>query len=199
MTMKTCYAPVTWPVRGTARQGAFTLLEVMVVLAVIATLMAVAMFAIQDGGKKQFRDESSRFALLIKSLVDEAIIDSTMFGILVSDESYQFLRYNTETQLWQTWQQRPYIDRVIPENWQTALWIDEEAVDIPNKDDIKLTPDESEDEQESAQALTWPQIVVLPDGEITPFLLEWSSPDHTSQIKLADGFSVDFEILHESL
>ncbi|NND65611.1 MAG: type II secretion system minor pseudopilin GspH [Gammaproteobacteria bacterium] len=187
---------------ATRRPCGFTLLEVMVVLVVIAVLMAIATLSIRDGGKKQIQDEASRFVLLVEALVDEAIIDSTMFGVLISDENYQFVRYHIEQQRWQPWQRKPFSARTLPEDWRTTLWLNDEAIEIPNIDDVRISAstdkdDDNGDDQNNDDVVSIPQIIILPDGEITPFLLEWQSPNYSSQIELADGFSTDFTIQYE--
>lgn len=76
--------------RGRVR--GFTLLEMLVVVAIIAVIVGLAGVQLMRGPGDVVREESERLALLLRAAREEAILQGRVFAFGAGRESYRFLR-----------------------------------------------------------------------------------------------------------
>jgi len=71
----------------------FTLIEIMVVLAIMGIMLGLGMFAFGDGGlSEKLEQESNRLYGLIKLAQEEAILNTSELALELEDDGYVFKR-----------------------------------------------------------------------------------------------------------
>ena len=81
--------------RMRAAQGklrGFTLIEVLVVVAIIVVIVGLAGAQLMRGPDDLVREESERLALLLRAAREEAILQGRVFAFGTGRDSYRFLR-----------------------------------------------------------------------------------------------------------
>lgn len=74
------------------RSRGFTLLELLVVVAIIAVIVGLAGVQLMRGPADIVREESEHLALLLRAVREEAILQGRVFAFGAGHESYRFLR-----------------------------------------------------------------------------------------------------------
>jgi general secretion pathway protein H len=82
---------ISAPARHSARSAGFTLVELMVVLAVLALAATIVILTI-PGSNARVHDEADRLAVRIASLRDLAIVEGRPMALVVSPSGYGFER-----------------------------------------------------------------------------------------------------------
>lgn len=90
---------------GLRSQSGFTLLELMLVVSIIATLSWLTVIAIPDGRQKQIEDAAQTFRLQLKSHRQTATMKGQMLGVDLLDGAYQFLVWDHRQKTWQSFEQ----------------------------------------------------------------------------------------------
>jgi general secretion pathway protein H len=139
-------------------QKGFTLVELMVVIVIMSIMLGFLMVSIGGGERdKRLQDEAKRISALIKLASEQSLLQSMEIGLLVDEESYQFLTLNDES--WQPLPESNFRKRQLPESIQLDLVSVEHAP----------PPEEPEE--------PIPQILLLSSGEATSFELEIKDDD----------------------
>jgi len=142
-----------------ARQKGFSLIELIVVLAIIATVTGVVVPRINFGGdKKQIRSEALRLAELFRRASDESVFKTTEIGIRFTDGDYQFLKLegDNRTGKWVAYESDTFRKREWPEGFEIEVEIAGVGVALEPVEDAKI--DEN----------TRPHVMMLSNGEIMP-------------------------------
>lgn len=141
------------------KQRGFSLLELIVVIAIMATVTGVVIPRINFGGdKKQIQTEATRLAELFRRASDESIFKNAELGIIFTDSDYQFLKLeggNREGK-WIQFEDGAFRKREWPEDFEVELEIAGVPVVLESPEDLKF------DEK------TRPQVMMLSNGEIMP-------------------------------
>ena len=74
------------------RSGGFTLIEILVVVAIIVVIVSLAGVQLMRGPGDLVREESEHLALLLRAAREEAILQGRVFAFGAGRESYRFLR-----------------------------------------------------------------------------------------------------------
>ena len=147
-----------------ARSGAgrgFTLIELLVVLVILGSLIGLAVLGSGIAGPaRELHGEAERLAGLIGVLVEEAVLDNREYGLQLSAEAYQVLRYDPATARWQALPGKPHR---LPAWAELSIELEGEALQLP----------QPTGEQRRAARLT-PQLLILSSGELSPFRLRLS-------------------------
>ncbi len=137
----------------------FTLLELIVVIAIMATVTGVVIPRINFGGdKKQIRTEATRLAELFRRASDESIFKNAELGIIFTDTDYQFVKLeggNREGK-WVQFEDGIFRKREWPEDFEVELQVAGVPVVLQSPEDLVF------DEK------TRPQVMMLSNGEIMP-------------------------------
>lgn len=143
---------------GAIAAKAFTLIELLVVLVILGCLVGVAVLGVGIAGpSRELHNEAERLAGLIGVLAEEAVLDNQEYGLLLSRDSYQVLRYDSASLSWQALSGKPH---ELPAWAELSIELEGAALELPMP----------EEQEEGSKALM-PQLLLLSSGEISPFRL----------------------------
>ena len=100
------------PISATGSERGFTLIELIVVLAIIAAGATVVMLSL-PGPERTLRESSERLAAQAAALRDEAVMASQPMAIRIGAGSYGFERYDGRAWVAQT--EKPFRAVTLPE------------------------------------------------------------------------------------
>ncbi len=157
------------------QQSGFTLIEVIVVIAIIGFVLTIATISIGDPQVKRMKQTSERFTALIQLAKEQAIFNSQEYALSVWDSGYAF--YTLDQSGWVlVTDDRIFRDRTLPDGIEHKLYLDGVLVILSNEDKKK------------------PQIFITSDGEVSPFQLDITDLDEwTYQISFDE--LGEFEII----
>ena len=124
-----------------AQQKGFSLIELIVVLAIIATVTGVVVPRINFGGdKKQIRSEALRLAELFRRASDESVFKTTEIGIRFTDGDYQFLKLegDNRTGKWVAYESDTFRKREWPEGFEIEVEIAGVGVALEPAEDAEI-------------------------------------------------------------
>lgn len=137
---------------GSSKENGFTLLELMVVVALIGLLSATVIVNFSPEKKeKPIPETMARIKFQLRSISERAIEEQRWFGFSFSDHAYQLMTFTKH-------------------GWQKASGSKQQM--IPQEVDIMLESEGSVVRFNSPESE--PQIQLSPDGLITPFRLRLS-------------------------
>lgn len=153
-------------------QIGFTLIELLVVLVIIGTIVSIALLSIGVGSDDEDVDrERRRFASLMETVQDEAMLQGREFGVEVMLSSYRFVEFDP---LSRQWVEPPLDDlyalRELPEGIEMELLIDDKRIEL-RREPKRL---DDSDKKMSASVQTFePHLFVFASGEGTVFELHF--------------------------
>jgi general secretion pathway protein H len=152
------------PARARPARG-FTLVEILVVIVIIGIVASMATLAIGVLGRdREVEEQTRRFWAVLQQAREEADLQSLDIGVFVSDNAYEYLRFDQRQGAWQPiYDDKLYERRELPEGLRFRLWL--EGREIVMKSGEVDRSDKDEDKKYP------PQIAVLSSGEIAPFEL----------------------------
>ena len=161
-------------------QRGFTLIEIMVVVIIVATVVSIALLSVGVVGEDNELDkERRRLATLIEMAQDDAMMQGREFGIEIMRTSYRFVEFDPLTR---QWAQVPFDDlyrlRFLPEGVEFALYIDDKL--IPLEEDPQVLEDESDSMISSGTKPYLPHLFVFASGESSVYEIRLRRPltDH---------------------
>ncbi|MFD1217667.1 MULTISPECIES: type II secretion system protein [Microbulbifer] len=168
--------------RSRRRQPGFTLIELLVVIVIIATLAAMASLSVSSAGGRNWKGEVQRLANLLQLVADRALIDKVHLGVVVEEDRYSIVRYDSSTMQWQemdfsgdpnSTNARRFTAHELPPNMQLEVI---SQTELPGADDQQaefgretggrgMAPaaQNSDDDEEIL-----PQFAALSSGEVLP-------------------------------
>ncbi|NQD94285.1 type II secretion system minor pseudopilin GspH [Pseudomonas sp. CrR25] len=162
---------------STAGSCGFTLIELLVVLVILGSLVGLAVVSTGIAGPaRELHNEAERLAGLIAVLADEAVLDNREYGLQLTAEAYQVLRYEPAKASWQALSGKPHR---LPAWAELSLELEGEAMKLP----------QPVGEEGRSGGLT-PQLLMLSSGELSPFRLRLRERRRDGlQVQLSsDGF-----------
>lgn len=106
-----------------------------------------AVMTISYNRNSQIEQAAKQLKNVITLAEEEAILQSTTFGLAFTQNSFQFYQYQEKKRQWQPLTGRTYGLRRLANNIKISLHIQNVKVDLTGK----------------------PQIIISPSGDITPF------------------------------
>lgn len=142
-----------------ARTGGFTLVEVLVVTAIIGVLTGLVMLSVGDGGAgRQVEREARRLAAVLELASNAAVRNGTELGLRIDRNEYRFLRLQDEK-----WQPIERARRGLGEHR------------LPDGVRLRTRVEGLEAELGESDETVSPQILILSSGEMTPFEVDVQS------------------------
>lgn len=146
-------------------QRGFTLLELMLVLVIIAVSSSIVMLSYgqADSSEKTASRTADQLNSMIEFSVDHAALEGKPLGMLLSPVGWQIMQPVADKNGDWHWIPLPDDHRLtMAGRWDSAV-------------EINVQPFELKDNGT-------PQIIILPDGQITPFTLNLSSQETRQQL-----------------
>lgn len=168
-------------------QHGFTLLEIMLVLLLMGMLSVGVVMTLPNNliSEENVNWQAQRFTTLLQFAEDEALISGTELGLYFHENSYQFVFYNHKNKKW-----LPVINKQITEQIEMpktleisyqlsgSVWDEITSEDQDNFIDDQDLLDLDGDKMLRSLA---PQVYIMSSGEVTPFTLQFSEVEDTSQ------------------
>lgn len=142
----------------------FTLIEILVVLVIIGVLGVTAVDRLNFGGNNDpQRDEARRLHVMLQLASDEALLTSQTLGLLVTTDSYQFLRRSQDAKGDWIWSEFDADGKLSGNRFdeESPLFLDMEL-------EAQLLALKTARELEASEQPLVPQLWFLPDGELLP-------------------------------
>ena len=156
-------------------QRGFTLIEILVVLVLIAVVVGLIVINIDAGPLRQQSTEALRLKTTLEQAASEALIYGWNLGVVVDDEGFQVLVYDSDNRQWLGME-----GRVYQHQWTIPLTV-EVHLD-GDREDMLLVAEQSDNVN--------PQLLFLASGESAPFQIELRSPKlDQGALLLSDGIS----------
>ncbi len=161
-----------------ARIRAFTLLEVVVVLAITALLFGFAVLGIGDGGRSKVLDqEGKRLKAICELAAQAAILQSQEIGAVFGENTYAFLNYK-EGQ-WQPLQDDSALRRrSLPDGFQIQVAAEGSLLMLDAFLGKKANP----------------QIIFFSNGEISPFEIHLTDEQSMRSLRLTGSLTGVLEL-----
>lgn len=184
------------------REGGFTLIELLVVIVILGSLVGLAVLSMgSSSSSREVRDEAQRLATLIGLMVDEAVLDSREYGLLISKDGYRVMHYDEADARW-----RDAGDgkaHQAPEWMQLELELDGSPLKLVapvKREDDPIGLSDDEDRERRRAPRVQPQLLILSSGELSPFTLTFSDnrPGGTGWVVSSDGFSIPRAVPEET-
>ena len=161
--------------RELRRQHGFTLIEILVVIFIVATVASIALLSVGVIGEDEELDtERRRLASLIETVQDEALLQGREFGIEIMMSSYRFVEFDPFTRQWaEVPGDELYRLRDLPDGLEFELFIDEKRIPLENDPQEIADPDKP---MTSGIKPFAPHLFVFASGESTVFELHLWRP-----------------------
>lgn len=156
-------------------QRGFTLIEVIVVMAIISFVLTIATISIGDPQVKRMKQQTERIASLVQIIKEQAIFNSQDYALSIWESGYSFYTYN-EAGWVPVRGDRIFRERELPQGLQLVLYLEGVRVNLDRNDSKK------------------PQIFITSDGEISPFQIELTDLEEWTYQLNFDEFG-EFELL----
>ncbi|WXL24432.1 type II secretion system minor pseudopilin GspH [Ectopseudomonas mendocina] len=164
--------------RRTKNRG-FTLIELLVVLVILGVLISLTAFSSGIAGPgRKLQGEAERLAGLIGVLAEEAVLDDQEYGLLLTPNTYQVLRYEPFKREWLPLPGKPY---ALPDWAELTMELEGAALALPEQEKKTAKPGKPV-----------PQLLLLSSGEMSPFRLRVAErrPDGLRMQLVSDGFQL---------
>ena len=157
-------------------QRGFTLIEIMVVVVIVATIVSIALLSVGVMGEDNELDkERRRFATLIEMVQDDAMMQGREFGVELMTSSYRFVEFDPLTRQWaEIPGDELYRLRYLPEGVEFKLYIDQKL--IPLEEDPQKIEDPSESMSSSSIKPYLPHLFVFASGESSVYEIRLRRP-----------------------
>ncbi len=158
------------------QQRGFTLIEIMVVVVIVATIVSIALLSVGVIGEDdQLDKERRRLATLIEMAQDDAMMQGREFGVELMRSSYRFVEFDPLTR---QWAEVPFDElyrlRFLPEGVEFSLYIDDRL--IPLEEDPKDLADDPESMIVSGVRPYLPHLFVFASGEASVYEIRIRRP-----------------------
>lgn len=181
------------------RQQGFTLLEIILVMALMALVVSGVMLTVSSAGpEKEVQRQAFRFKVAMTLALDRALLTGQELGLVVTDDGYQFVR-------WQEFEWQPISDDKALAPFERDEEIDMELElsleGLPWQQETLFESDDGlfeelfQDEEEEKKLM--PQVFIYSHGEFTDFnlMFHWRG-DEPFTINAA-GLTYKVELLDE--
>jgi general secretion pathway protein H len=144
------------PRRAPAGAGGFTLIEILVVVAIIGIVTAVTLLSVNLTGRDHdLEKESDRLLALINYAREQAELQTREYGVMFQDDGYEFLTYDTRRASWRSlFEDDALSARRLPDGLGFRLSVEARPV-------VLNRPKDAKDKT--------PQVMIFSNGDLTTF------------------------------
>ncbi|MEA3183454.1 MAG: ral secretion pathway protein [Gammaproteobacteria bacterium] len=142
------------PVRSSrSRSRGFTLIEIMIVVVIIGVISAAVLLSVNITGRdNDLEKESDRLLTLVNYAREQAEMQTREYGILVHDDGYQFVAYDTRRGLWrEIYEDEALHMRKLPDGLDFKLVVDARPVVLVATGEVK--PPDPKDKKQKPKTL----------------------------------------------
>jgi general secretion pathway protein H len=152
----------------------FTLLEILVVVALMGLLAGVVSLSLSGGQSRQVREEADRLRQVLTMAGDEAVFQGVELGAMFTPRSYGFVRYDNSSHDWKPLEGKSFRAHVMPQGIQLTLKLADKQVAFSN----------------TGKRGVHPAVMFLSSGEMTAFTLAVTTADTSNAVVMGtDGIS----------
>jgi general secretion pathway protein H len=157
--MPTSTTPISKPTVMRAVQRGFSLLELLVVVAIIGILVGAVVLSVYTVGyDRQIEQEVQRLRSIVSLLHEEALMQTRDYGLMFTETGYRFYLYDYKELKWlEITGDQVLGQHALPRDLTFDIALDGRPLQLP--------PDFEALEGEDPE----PQVMVLASGELTPF------------------------------
>lgn len=147
----------------------FTLIEILVVVIIIATVSSIALLSMNlVGDDRDLDNERKRLATLLEVVQDEAAMQGREFGLELLQTGYRFVEYDPLTSQWsEVLGDDLYRLRQLPEGIELELYVEDKRIMLENDPQVFENPDD--DTMQTGIEDYTPHLLLSSSGEITAY------------------------------
>ena len=160
-----------------AHQRGYTLIEIMVVIAVLALIATVAVGSINQTLNRRYSSEAEQFLIWLNQMSDMAVMQGAAFGVVgeVNKKTKKITQLNAAIYYRNKWVKVSFPEPYIPGEGAVISWVDDtpesEPLFFQQQPEIETSNNDSEFSSSSKEKkLITPLIAFLPDGYVEPKL-----------------------------
>ncbi len=174
------------------RHRGFTLIEILAVLIIIGVVSALAVISVRSLGRSS--DPAGQTAIRLAGLIELASensrLENIQYGLIIKPQHYEFVKFINYN--WIPITNDPvFRKRDLPTGLSLSVIV-QNPIRIPQSATVNTaTPAAAartmDNTQNGNENRLQPQIAILSTGEMTPFTLRLTSPDHSVYVLRGDG------------
>lgn len=180
-----------------SQQLGFTLIEILVVVIIIATISGIALMSIGLlGDDRELITERQRLASLIEVAQDEATLQGREFGLELMTSTYRFVEFDPFSSQWsEILGDDLFRLRQLPEGMEFELYVEDKRVLLA--DDPKEL-EEPDDQNMSRNAEKYaPHVFVFSSGQLTAYEIRLRRPQQDQQLVMRGDILGEIEFVSE--
>ena len=157
-------------------QRGYTLIEIMVVIAVLALIATVAVGSINQTLNRRYSSEAEQFLIWLNQMSDMAVMQGAAFGVVgeVNKKTKKITQLNAAIYYRNKWVKVSFPEPYVPGEGATISWVDDttegEPLFFQQQPETETLNNDSEPSLSKEKKLITPFIAFLPDGYIEPEL-----------------------------
>ena len=155
-------------------QQGYTLIEIMVVIAVLALIATIPVGSINQALNRRYSSEAEQFSIWLNQLSDMAVIQGAAFGVVgeVNPKTKTITQLNPAIYYRNKWVKVSFPEPYNPGEGALITWVDEAPEDGPlfiqQQPATEISSNDSELLSSKEKKLLTPFIAFLPDGYVEP-------------------------------
>lgn len=177
------------------QQAGFTLLEIMLVILLLGLATSVAIPTIMPkDGSAELKRAAERFAALVETAHEEAILVGQDLGIVIKDNEYEFVRFTGEA-----WEAINNNRLLRPVSLEKSFRITMTPGESVWHSTLAQTQQDSllEEMFQAPEQMLEPDLYIWSSGEITPASVEFSVQRQAGQYVRANNQQLSFNVMIE--
>ncbi|MDA8944352.1 type II secretion system GspH family protein [Porticoccaceae bacterium] len=157
-------------------QRGYTLIEIMVVIAVLALIATVAVGSINQTLNRRYSSEAEQFLIWLNQMSDMAVMQGAAFGVVgeVNKKTKKITQLNAAIYYRNKWVKVSFPEPYIPGEGATISWVDDtpesEPLFFQQQPETETSNNDAELSSSQEKKLITPFIAFLPDGYVEPKL-----------------------------